>query len=103
MKAIVFHAPKTVSIEEVPMPEIMGDEALVKVVQVGICGGDSHFYDGSQPYANYPQIYGHEVVGRIEKLPDGAECDFNAGELRFSALAARVIPAATASLTAVPT
>jgi L-gulonate 5-dehydrogenase len=81
MKAIVFHAPKMISIEDVPIPEIKGNEALIKVVQVGICGGDIHFYDGSQPYANYPQIYGHEVVGRIEKLPEDAGCDFKIGDL----------------------
>ncbi|HML36760.1 MAG TPA: alcohol dehydrogenase catalytic domain-containing protein, partial [Bacillota bacterium] len=80
MKAIVFHAPKEISIEDVPVPEIKDDEALIKVLQVGICGGDIHFYDGSQPYANYPQIYGHEVVGHIEKLPPNAY-GFKEGDL----------------------
>ena len=81
MKAIVFHAPKEVSIEEVPIPEYGPDEALIKVIQVGICGGDVHFYDGSQPYANYPQIYGHEMVGTIEALPEGADTDLKQGDL----------------------
>ncbi|HVI42055.1 MAG TPA: alcohol dehydrogenase catalytic domain-containing protein, partial [Anaerovoracaceae bacterium] len=80
MKAIVFHAPKVVSIEDVPIPEIKDDEALIKVLQVGICGGDIHFYDGSHSYANYPQIYGHELVGRIEKLPENAD-GFKIGDL----------------------
>ena len=80
MKAIVFHAPKEISIEDVPIPKIKDDEALIKVLQVGICGGDIHFYDGSQPYANYPQIYGHEVVGHIEKLPPNAH-GFKEGDL----------------------
>lgn len=81
MKAIVFHAPKEVRIEEVPMPEYGQDEALVKIIQVGICGGDVHFYDGSQPYANYPQIYGHEMVGRIEALPEGGGSGFKPGDM----------------------
>jgi threonine dehydrogenase-like Zn-dependent dehydrogenase len=29
----------------VPIPEYKQDEALIKIVQVGICGGDVHFYD----------------------------------------------------------
>ncbi len=84
MKAIVFHAPKTISIEDVPIPEYKQDEALVKVMQVGICGGDVHFYNGSQPYANYPQIYGHEMVGTIEALPEGIESGFKKGDLVVS-------------------
>ena len=31
------------------------------------------FYDGSHPYCNYPQIYGHEVAGVVETLPEGTE------------------------------
>lgn len=81
MKAIIFHAPKNVSIEEVPLPEYGEDEALVKIIQVGICGGDVHFYDGSQPYANYPQIYGHEMVGIIDALPEGGDSRFKPGDM----------------------
>ncbi len=84
MKAIVFHAPKTISIEDVPVPAYKQDEALIKVKQVGICGGDVHFYDGSQPYANYPQIYGHEMVGTIEALPGGIDWGFKKGDLVVS-------------------
>lgn len=80
MKAIVFRAPKEIYIEEVPIPEIKQGEALIKIQQVGICGGDVHFYDGSHAYANYPQIYGHEMVGIIEKLPQGEVGDFKLGD-----------------------
>jgi len=81
MKAIVFHAPRDISIEDVPIPEIKDDEARIKILQVGICGGDVHFYDGSHPYANYPQIYGHELVGVIDKLPENVDCEFKVGDL----------------------
>lgn len=40
-------------------------EALIQVERVGICGSDGHVFDGSHPYLGYPQIQGHEVVGRI--------------------------------------
>lgn len=84
MKAIVFHAPQNISIDDVAMPEYGEQEALVKVIQVGICGGDIHFYDGSQPYANYPQIYGHEMVGRIAALPNGYDGALKNGDLVVS-------------------
>jgi len=81
MKAIVFHASKNISVEDVPIPVIKQDEALIKVLQVGICGGDVHFYNGTHPYSNYPQIYGHELVGVIDKLPAGTEEGFKPGDL----------------------
>jgi L-gulonate 5-dehydrogenase len=81
MKAIVFHAPYNVSVEDVEKPSIRDGEALIEVIQVGICGGDIHFYDGSQPYANYPQIYGHEVVGRVVELPVNYTGEFHVGDI----------------------
>lgn len=80
MKAAVFYAPGDVRMQDVPIPQISSDEALLKVIKVGICGGDVHFYDGSHPYSNYPQIYGHEVVGIIERM--GSEsAQFKAGDI----------------------
>lgn len=40
-------------------------EALIRVERVGICGSDGHIYDGTHPYLGFPQIQGHEIVGRI--------------------------------------
>lgn len=47
--------------EVVPVP----GEALIRVERVGICGSDGHIFDGSHPYLGYPQIQGHEIVGRV--------------------------------------
>lgn len=41
-----------------------GDEALIRVRAVGICGTDLSIASGSIPVA-YPRILGHEVVGEL--------------------------------------
>jgi len=71
MKAAVMTAPFQISIQEVPRPVVPPREVLVKMVSAGICGSDLHFFDGSNPYADYPHIYGHELSGTIEELGEG--------------------------------
>lgn len=79
MKAVIFHNPRDISVEEVPIPKLQEGQALLRVIQAGICGGDIHFYDGTQPYANYPQTYGHEMVGIVEEI-NGDPMGFQKGD-----------------------
>lgn len=62
MKATVVKEPFNVCYQEVPMPEIGPEEALIKVTYTGICGGDAHVYTGHMGNA-YPRIPGHEFEG----------------------------------------
>ena len=51
---------------ERPMPEIKEpNQVLVKVHAAGICGSDVHVYHGSNPYAKYPVVLGHEGSGEV--------------------------------------
>lgn len=43
-------------------------EVLIKVIAVGLCGGDGVLRAGQMPGLNYPVVAGHEVVGRIVAL-----------------------------------
>ena len=65
MKAAVMYGPHDIRIEEVADPVIGKGEVLIKIKNVGICGGDIHFYNGTHPYSNYPRIYGHELSGDV--------------------------------------
>lgn len=64
MKAVRMYAPGDLRVEEAPMPKMADDEALVKVMAVGVCGSDI-------PRANVygahvsPIILGHEFSGQI--------------------------------------
>ena len=48
--------------EDVPVPELLKGEALVKVRLAGICGTDLELVKGYYPYCGIP---GHEFVGEI--------------------------------------
>jgi 2-desacetyl-2-hydroxyethyl bacteriochlorophyllide A dehydrogenase len=71
MKAIVIHAPKDISIEEVPDPARKEQEVLIKVHGMGICGSDIAAYKGINPLVTYPRITGHEIAGEVLEVPRG--------------------------------
>lgn len=71
MKALVFEERLKAVVKEVEIPDPGPDWALVRVEVCGICGGDLHFLNGTHPFTHYPQINGHELVGVIERLPEG--------------------------------
>jgi threonine 3-dehydrogenase len=69
MKALIKKsAGKGLEMEEVPVPEIGGNDLLVKVTKAAICGTDLHIWnwdEWSQRTIKPPIITGHEFVGRI--------------------------------------
>ncbi len=67
MKAVVFHAPRKVSVEEVLDPVPGPGRVTVKVHGCGICGTDLHIYDG-EFIARYPLIPGHEFSGVVHEV-----------------------------------
>ncbi|MGC1195450.1 MAG: alcohol dehydrogenase catalytic domain-containing protein [Geitlerinemataceae cyanobacterium] len=52
---------------DVPVPEPKDGEALVRVLQAGICNTDLELLRGYYPYAGIP---GHEFVGVVESGPE---------------------------------
>ncbi|MCP4761101.1 MAG: alcohol dehydrogenase catalytic domain-containing protein [archaeon] len=66
MKAAVFDGKK-LSIEEVPIPELKPNQALIKVKKAGICGTDIAILEGHLP-TPIPIIPGHEFSGVVEKI-----------------------------------
>lgn len=70
MKALVFHGPNDIRIENVPKPEPGAGEVVVKVTLSTICGTDIHILSGGYP-VKPGLIIGHEFVGRIDSLGAG--------------------------------
>ena len=70
MRAIVYHGPQDLRMEQVTMPEIAPYEALLKVGSSSICGTDLRIYHGAhrmyQP--GTVRIPGHEVAGEIVQV-----------------------------------
>lgn len=71
MKVALTTAPGVMEVRETDPPVPGPGEALVAVEAVGLCGSDFHLYDGRHPYARFPQVQGHEFVGRIEGFGPG--------------------------------
>jgi L-iditol 2-dehydrogenase len=68
MKAWVLTEKKKMELETRPIPDIQGDEVLVKVQSVGICGSDLHYYtDGKIGgyVVKAPLVLGHECSGIV--------------------------------------
>jgi 2-desacetyl-2-hydroxyethyl bacteriochlorophyllide A dehydrogenase len=71
MRAVTFHAPGDIRIEERadPAPEA-DDDAVVRVEATGICGSDLHIYHG-RVQIEPGFVIGHEYVGTVVAAGDG--------------------------------
>lgn len=67
MRAAVLVEPRRFEVEMRPIPEIEADEVLLKVARCGICGTDTHIYDGGFMSHRLPLVPGHEFSGRVVK------------------------------------
>ena len=78
MKAAVWTQINKVEIQDVPIPEISAEEALVKVKVAGVCATDYHVMSGKLKIAEPPYIQGHEICGVVEKI-NTARTDIKVG------------------------
>lgn len=68
MKAVVFHRPKKITVDNVPDPKIEDDnDIILKVTSTAICGSDLHLYNGLIPQVR-PMVLGHEFMGTVEEI-----------------------------------
>lgn len=71
MKAVVFHRPGKVSVDNVPDPAIENaDDVILRVTSTAICGSDLHIYNGFLPQTR-PMTLGHEFMGIVEEVGSG--------------------------------
>lgn len=65
MKAVRYHMPKVMKVDNVPDPEIQDDrDIILKVTATAICGSDLHIYNGKIPQVEN-MIVGHEFMGEV--------------------------------------
>jgi threonine dehydrogenase-like Zn-dependent dehydrogenase len=69
--AMVLEAPRKLVPRELPIPEIGRDRALLRLETCGICGSDYEQFEGLLRTPT-PVIPGHEPLGVIEAIGDGA-------------------------------
>ena len=70
MKAVVkAKAEPGLWLEEVPVPEVRGDDVRIRVLKTLICGTDVHIYNwdaSAQKTIPVPMTIGHEFVGVVD-------------------------------------
>ncbi len=81
MQAVVCHGPRDYRLEQWAVPQPAAGEVVVRVKSVGICASDLKCYLGAPlfwgdarrtGYCQPPVIPGHEFVGEVVALGDGA-------------------------------
>ncbi len=65
MKALVYHGPWNMSLQDLPKPEPENGNVLIKMEAVGICGSDVHGFTGESGRRTPGMVMGHEAVGRV--------------------------------------
>lgn len=71
MQALVWHGPRRMALERVPVPEPGPDEVRVRVAAVGICGSELSGYLGYNALRVPPLVMGHEFTGVVEAVGPG--------------------------------
>jgi len=81
MQAVVVHGVEDYRLEEVPVPQVGPGEVLARVLATGVCASDVKTHYGAArvwggehmpPYIQTPVIPGHEFVGQVVALGEGA-------------------------------
>jgi glutathione-independent formaldehyde dehydrogenase len=71
VKAVVYHGPRNVSVEQVDDPRIEAPtDVLVKITSTAICGSDLHMYEGRTD-VEPGTVFGHENMGTVVEVGSG--------------------------------
>jgi S-(hydroxymethyl)glutathione dehydrogenase/alcohol dehydrogenase len=74
MKALVYHGPNDVQLDDKPRPTIQNQEdAILRVTTTALCGSDLHLYHGTVAGMEPGQTLGHEFMGVIEETGSGVQ------------------------------
>ena len=72
MHTVVLEAPENLRFEERPEPSAGGEDVVVRIRAIGICGTDVSIFGGKVP-VDYPLVLGHEMVGTLEGSASGLD------------------------------
>src|SRR5947208_7405755 len=78
MRAIVFDG-SSLAPAEVPDPQPGDGEILIDVAACGVCRTDLHIVDGELADPKLPLVLGHQIVGLVSGVAEGAS-RFSVGE-----------------------
>ena len=73
MKALVWHGPSSMSVDESPDASPGAGEVVVHPEAAGICGSEVEGYLGLMPNRVPPLVMGHEFAGAVTRLGGGVD------------------------------
>src|SRR5881275_2969878 len=74
MRAVVFDgAGRPLRRADLPDPEPVPGQLLVRVEACGVCRTDLHIVDGELREPKLPLVLGHQIVGVVDAVGDGVE------------------------------
>jgi 2-desacetyl-2-hydroxyethyl bacteriochlorophyllide A dehydrogenase len=71
VRAVVFESAGTLALVDRPDPKPGAKEVLVEVAAVGVCGTDTHVFDGEFEGTVFPLVPGHEATGTVVAIGEG--------------------------------
>jgi len=71
MKALVYEAPRTMTMRDVDPPVAGRGEVVVRIAYSGICGSELSGFLGQNSLRRPPLVFGHEFSGWIEQVGEG--------------------------------
>lgn len=96
MKAVVIYDKEDFRYEDIEDPRAGEDEVVVKVGKCGICAADPKIFHGSAYFAQVaynhaPIVAGHEFIGEVVELGEGAKEKYNL-KIGDKAIAEQIVP-----------
>ena len=82
MRGYVYHENKTLTLQEVPKPELKpGYGAVVRVAACSVCGTDIRTFRFGSGKIDDNRVIGHELVGEITELSPEYAGEFQVGDM----------------------
>ena len=72
MKALCWEGINDVRVQDVPDPELLGDQDMILKVRLStVCGSDLHLLTGHIPFMQAGDVIGHEFMGEVVEVGSG--------------------------------
>ena len=73
MRSLVLLEPHKLELQEVGIPKVGCNDALIRVLAAAICHTDFVVMEGQHSWARYPCVLGHEFSGIVESTGPGVK------------------------------
>ncbi len=98
MRILDCNAPGSFEYIEADLPVFQDGYSLIEIKRIGICGTDLHAFKGTQPFFEYPRIFGHELSATFDEGDTPGFVRGKRSHLFLISTVVNVLPAETVSL-----